>query len=383
MFCVGTVYALTVLQTELSRLLGVSEPWSVVPFGAACLGLCVGVSTCASLMTQRSVHLVAAWGTMLWGFAVAIAGAFLSKGSFVWILFSLLLGGIGVGWTYLAVVVLVGRAFPNHMLARSAIGPMGFSSGTAACIALGSVFDFTSLDAKSLGTGLTLAGSTFIMVAAVTMISLHIEEDIKRKSPSFLKAKSESEVFFSTLLFFNALPGMVIFDALLPFASYHTQGMENDPLKFLPYAMIALFSGGLLAPSLNSILGPKITFAGLFSLRGFSLVLLSQFSNTNVSISGLLLCLFGHGAGFSIIPSLIKAKQEHPASFPSSYGRVLVNWGIAGVVGCILNGVLGASFGNSATVGLVIGVISLSFSAALYILPSFGDASLMCFERNI
>jgi hypothetical protein len=360
---------------ELPRLLGISGPWSLAPFGAACLGLSVGVITCASLVEQKGTSIVAAWGTALWGFAVASAGIFLARLNFISILFSLLAGGIGVGWTYLAVVVLVGEAFPNLSLVRSAIGPMGFSSGAAACIMLDFVFNFASLDANSLGVGVTSAGTGFIVVGAATMVLVPSE---KRKAPSLLKAqKSESDFFLFVLLFLNALPGMVIFDALLPFASYHTQGTEYNLLQFLAYSMIALFSGGLLAPFLNSKFGPRLTFVVLFCLRGCLLALLSQFKNTTVAIACLLCGLFGHGTGFSILPGLVKAQQEQPASFPSSYGRVLITWGIAGFVGCIMNGVLDASLGDYAAVSLLIGVISFSFGAALYFVPSLGAASLI------
>jgi hypothetical protein len=255
---------------------------------------------------------------------------------------------------------------------------MGFSFGTATCIVLDSALHFASLDAKSLGNGFTSAGIGFIVIGATTMLFLLSEEETKRKTPSLLKAqKSESEFFFSILLFSNALPGMGMFNALLPFAFYHTRGTEHSALRFLPYSMIALFSGGLLAPFLNSKLGPRLTFVVLFCLRGFLLALLSQFNDTAVAIACLLSGLFGHGTGFSILPGLVKARQEQPASFPSSYGRVLITWGIAGFVGCILNGVLGTSLGDSAAVSLVIGVISFSFGTALYYVPFFGATSLI------
>lgn len=35
-------------------------------------------------------------------------------------------GGVGVGWTYLALVVAIGHGFKHHPLARSAIGPSAF-----------------------------------------------------------------------------------------------------------------------------------------------------------------------------------------------------------------------------------------------------------------
>jgi hypothetical protein len=169
---------------ELLRLLGVSGPLSLALFGVSCLGLSVGVITCASLIDRKGTSIVAAWGTVFWGFAVASAGVFLARLDFIAILLSLLVGGIGVGWTYLAVVVLVGQALPNHSLARSAIRPMGFSFGTAACIVLDPAFHFASLDAKSFGNSFTSAGIGFIVIGATTVVFLLSEVETKRNTPS-------------------------------------------------------------------------------------------------------------------------------------------------------------------------------------------------------
>lgn len=103
MFSVGTVYALSTLQNEIPRLFKVSPPWSYTPFAAAFLGLSIGVRICASCMAIYGEFYVAIGGTALWGIAVASMSYFLATlPSLLSVLGSLLVGGIGVGLTYLA-----------------------------------------------------------------------------------------------------------------------------------------------------------------------------------------------------------------------------------------------------------------------------------------
>ncbi|KAM5344964.1 hypothetical protein ACJ41O_010826 [Fusarium nematophilum] len=321
MLSVGSVYALSTLQTELPRLLQVSHQLSFAPFLMASLGLALGVRTCASLLSWNGAHAVVAQGTVSWGLSVACSGYSLSRLSFSAVLASLFFGGVGVGWTYLGVVVMVGQSFPTQPLARSAIGPLGFSSGTAACVGLGYLYDVSSCDAGELGYAVVAGGSASVAIGAATMLLLPKEKvGVPPASLAQKDSVSSETGFLSMLLFFNALPGMVAFSALQPLASaYATPGSSS--LYYVPWAMAALALGGLTAPTLESRLGTRSTFVSLFVVRGFLLVLSAQMSNPTLALGTLLVILFGHGAGFSIIPGLVKAGLSKGTQFPDAYGR--------------------------------------------------------------
>ncbi|CAM1510580.1 Fc.00g009150.m01.CDS01 [Cosmosporella sp. VM-42] len=338
MFSVGTVYALSTLQAELPRLLGVSRAWSFAPFGAACLGLSIGVGSCAPLIAKGGACVTASKGTGVWGLAVIGAGYFLSSSSFLGILACLAVGGIGVGWTYLAVVVMVTQGFPDQPLARSFIGPLGFSAGTAACIGLDSFLQFSSLSLEKLGEILILGGIAFATVGACTMPWLSREVQKNTALPE--TPANSTEFFFSILLFFNALPGMVAFDALLPMTSCYRQADDDNALRVLPCIMTALTFGGLFAPPLKSRLGARLTFFVLFALRGLALIVYSWCPGPKMALLALSTVLFAHGTGFSLLPALIKAELVTPSSFPYTYGRILTTWGAAGVVGILVNAFL-------------------------------------------
>ncbi|KAK9849597.1 hypothetical protein MYU51_014209 [Penicillium brevicompactum] len=279
---VGTVYATSAFQAQLPRLLNVSTSAAFAPFGFACLGLAIGVVLCTSRLYRSKAYHVAAQGTLLYGAGVILAGYSLGHLCQTAMLVGFFLAGIGVGITYLAVVILLGALFPHQALARSAIGPLGFSSGAALCLGLGNYLDFQSLEASVLGSFL-IAGGVFCLTVGVLTLTL-----TNRMGASHFEGPQPREPvpmqgFFSVLLFFNALPGMTLFSGLYPILLSH---VDQDRMRYLRYGMVALGLGGVLSPTLNAMLG------GAFVAT-----------------------LFSHGAGFSIIPGLVKAKSKSPQAF--------------------------------------------------------------------
>lgn len=376
MCSVGTMYALSVVQAELPRLLGVSHGQSFLPFLAASLGLAVGVATAARQMHGSSGPCAtASRGSILWGLAVLSTGHFLSSLNFPLILASLTAGGVGVGWTYLAIVLLVGQALPHHALARSAIGPLGFSTGTAACLAASKMIGFSSLDPQQLGSHIQYAGITFVAVGAGTMVlsSSSSSPDQNRDQSQDQTSSKQSTVivfkgrpYFSTLIFFNALPGMMAFSSLIPAARHHTLGRDTMP-SAVTCSMAALAVGGILSSPLMSRLGARLSFSLLFCLRGSLLLTSGWTGSPALAVVSLAAVLFGHGAGFSALPGLIKAQLGQPAAqFPTAYGQILVSWGVAGVVASALNSILVGPSGDVGHSSLVLGMILFPASAVMY-----------------
>lgn len=370
-FCIGSVYALSALQAQLPRLFGISDAYSFAPFGVACLGLSIGVMSSASMIVQSGAHVTVARGTTLWGIAVMSAGLSLNNLRFGLMLICFLFGGLGIGWTYLAVVVLIGQGLPRHALAQSSIGPLGFSTATATCFLLSSAFGVNAADAKTLGRMLVLLGLTFAALGRSTQLLLSdFPKNSVVGSPKTLLR--DSDPFFSILLFFNTLPGMTVFTGLRPLASYYTNGTDYDTMSILSYCMLALALGGALAPSVCAYLGARLTFVGILCLRGAILILLSRFENLTVATCSLLAILFAHGAGFSILPRLVKAQSNHKQLFYFNYGRVLIAWGMSGIVGCIFNSVILSPIGAVPTGGLILGLLTLSCGITLHFVPTVG-----------
>lgn len=357
MFSVGTTYALSIVQAQLHRLLDIPRVWSYAPFAFATIGLSIGVATCTSLTERTSARTVTAAGTILWGLTVSLAGHFLAAASFEGIIVSFMVGGIGVGWTYLAVVVWVGESLPAQSLARSAIGPLGFSSGAAACTIASHFIQVSSLNKVQLGTSLKCTGAGFITVGVSTLILVPGNGNITTQAsrspakppPSFTPA------FFQLLLLLNSLPGMTVFAALLPIVSTHAAFAAEF---VLPCCLVALAFGGLLSPTLSARFSPRTLFTSLFCLRGMLLTIFYQSRHPVMFLGTLATVFFAHGVGFSALPGIIKGQLGPDAAFSHHYGLVLTTWGVAGVLGSLLNAFL-ASSGDFTPVSLVLGLTML------------------------
>lgn len=373
---VGTVYALSTIQAEVPRLFDVSHRWSLAPFAVACAGLSLGVLKSSSMMRNNGVLPTVTWGTTVWGASVMAAGYSLASLNFATLLISFFIGGVGVGLTYLGDAILLNQRFPENRLARSALGPIGFSTGVAACLTLDDLFLFSELDELRLGQLLSIGGVTFI--AAAIIVSYMLSKITEKHSlPTHDTSSISSERFFSILLFFNALPGMSVFAALLPIASSYGHSSSWNWMQILAGSMAALAGGGILAPFISSRIGSRNTFTLLFCLRGMLLITVSQSRESSIPLLALCIVLFGHGAGFSILPGLLMARCSQIAHFSSCYGRILVAWGLAGIVGCALDAVLVSATGDDTALSLVLGLMTFSFGMTLYFVPQFGATALI------
>lgn len=363
---VGTIYAASALQAHLPRLLNIHESASFAPFGLACLGLAIGVVLCTPLLYRSKAYHVAAQGTLLYGTGITLAGYSLSHLSQPALLIGFFLAGIGVGITYLAVVILLGELFPHKALARSAIGPLGFSSGAAICFGLENYLDFQSLEASDLGSYIVLGGIFCLAVGILTLILVN-GTGASHFEGSRPKGSVPMQGFFSVLLFFNALPGMTLFSGLYPILLSH---VDQERMRYLPYGMVALGLGGVLSPTLNRILGARGTFALLLVLRGLLIIATARYHTAWALGGAFVTILFSHGTGFSIIPGLVKAKSESPQAFARNYGKILVSWGVSGVAGCILNALFLSFRGEETWLGICLGSVMLSLGTAYFLVET-------------
>lgn len=110
MFTVGTLYAASALHAELPRSSGISPDWAMASFESARVGLSVGLSKAAALIDRHCAPRVAGRGAML------MTGLSTQYASFASIIAAFFLGGIGVGWTYLIVVITVSQALPQSLV---------------------------------------------------------------------------------------------------------------------------------------------------------------------------------------------------------------------------------------------------------------------------
>lgn len=373
MLTVGTLYGISTIQAELPRLFPqISPSQSLAPFAVAYFGLSIGTRVGAALTTRLGSHAATASGTALWAIALATTRHFLQRNLFTAysslsaLFAAVILGGIGVGITYLAVIVMVGQGLPDQPLARSAIGPLGFSSGSAICIALSRYISFKTLDAEQLGHIVCAGGLISAAVALITVVVLPFNAKTSTEEVPAEATRSQSALSF--LLFINAFPGMAVFWTLLPAAALY----GDTTHYFLSSGMAFLALGGIIALSIYSVLGTRFTFASIFALRGLLLVLLPRSTGSSdpaVSSIALWTVLFAHGVGFSVLPIMVKSQCTSMASFYTTYARILPAWGAAGLFGALYQSAWLSTTGSTDGSWLYIGILAASASVTILMFP--------------
>lgn len=364
MLGVGAMYGLSALQIGLPFSTGASTAASVIPFAAASLGLAVGTAVGERVQRLLGARKAAAAGVALWGMSFVPAGAFLAMGSLVGLACSFGVGGVGVGVAYLVLVPTVGAGFPGRPLIGSAIGPMGFATGTAVFVLVAQVFQLSALRGVQAFTVVSLMGAGICAISVLAMSGLppaRTVRPIKESGSRTLDAKRG----LSVLLFANAFPGMLVFAIAVDLVQYSGQATVIPAEHFLAVLVVFLFLGGLLAPSLSGKFGARATMVGLLILRGVLLLAFAATAATGAVLAIIIVVLFGHGAGFSLLPPLMRA-QGAPENFTHNYGQVLIAWGLSGVTAAFTVWISRFTAHNDYPALAVAGIISLLGAAWLF-----------------
>ncbi|WP_144757262.1 OFA family MFS transporter [Curtobacterium pusillum] len=366
MFGVGTMYGLSGLQTALTATHTVNAAAALLPFGAASAGLAVGSGISGPVLGRLGARGTAMLGALIWAAALIAAGGAFQASSLGGALGAFGAGGIGVGLTYLTLVATVGPAFPSQPLVGSAIGPLGFAFGTAALMLLAAIA-FTGTSAAAIGTALVWAG---IAVAALTLATGWGLPPRSTMAPSPIptheaRTAASARRTLRLLLFGNAYPGMLFLAIVIPLivsSSPRVDGAAAE--RIIAATTVALFLGGLVAPRLRDLLGARSTFTLLLTVRGIAVFALLFVPTLPAAIIVTALILFGHGAGFSILPGLMRT-QDDPSRFARNYASVLISWGVAGAVGSVIAALSVAVTGGFTAALVSAGAVALFSAAAL------------------
>jgi hypothetical protein len=372
MLGIGTMYGLSALQVALPSILGASATESLIPFGAASVGLAGGTAIGERVQRLLGARRAAAAGVFLWGASFIGSGAALAAGNLAGLGIAFLMGGIGVGVAYLVIVPTVGASFPTRPLIGSAIGPLGFASGTAIFALAMSTLDLPELTSEQAFMSCAGIG---VVIAALALIGMPYFPSTRTKPPTTGNSgypatrTRDAQRELSVLLFANALPGMMVFTIAVD--------LVRQPLRFTTLhaehgvAVLALFLflGGLLAPGLRRRFGAQKTLIALLILRGALLVSFGLVAETPLALIVLIVVLFGHGAGFSLLPPLMRSHGA-PEDFTRNYGQVLISWGLAGITAVGILWFSRSSFDSDSPAMAVAGLIALLGAAWLFRSPA-------------
>ena len=366
--CIGQVYAFSVFNLPLTKVLGVTESlpedWKLTTLGWI-FSLAIVFLGLSAAFAGKWLETVGPRVTMFCsalcfstGFLISALGVWLH---IIWLLYLGygVLGGIGLGLGYVSPVSTLIKWFPDRRGMATGLAIMGFGGGAMIGAPLSVLLMKFYASASSVGVAETFVtlGIVYLLVMLVGAFSIRLPADNwqpKNYHPSSRKSKliSEQHVHVDQVLktpqFYllwlvlclNVTAGI----GVLGQASAMSQEMFKDyftPEKAAAFvSLLSLFNmgGRFFWSSISDYLGRKNVYFTFFMLGCvlYSVVpYTGQMHNIMLFIGCYAVILSMYGGGFSTIPAYL-ADIFGTRYVGAIHGRLLTAWSVAGVAGPVL-----------------------------------------------
>jgi len=366
--CIGQVYAFSVFNLPLSRLIGGSEPaagdWKLTTIGwifsVAIVFLGLSAFTFGRWLEDAGPRkaMLASAVCFGGGFIVAAVGVVLHQ---IWLLYIGygVIGGIGLGLGYISPVSTLIRWFPDRPGMATGMAIMGFGGGAmvGSPLAVGLMDFFRTDTSAGVAQAFVAMGVLYFvfMLFGVFTVRLpapgwtpphwdpahmsaaraagpdvHVDQAI-RTTPFWL---------LWLVLFLNVTAGIGVLGQASPMIQETFTGVidASAAAGFVGLLSLANMAGRFVWSSLSDRIGRKQTYMVYFALGA---VLYASVPATGRAGSVALFVLFYaiimsmYGGGFATIPAYLRDRfgVMHVGAI---HGRLLTAWSLAGVAGPVL-----------------------------------------------
>jgi OFA family oxalate/formate antiporter-like MFS transporter len=377
--CLGAIYAWSAFTAKLTaEPFGFSKTKTQVIFSLGLLTFAVAMALIAGRW-QRKVgpRVVAMTGGIVLGAGYVLAG--LSGASFWGILIGIgLLGGAGIGLGYVCPIAALVKWFPDKKGLITGLAVAGFGFGALIWIKLTSGFKFGPINLSPGWTGLygmgwgvsqvfILYGILFaVLVAAGAMALVNPPDGWKPAGwtpPTGASAASSGGVEFSErqmartpqfwtifLTFLvGAAAGLMVIGVIQLFGkdALTTNGMAADKANVVAGTAMGLFYallnglGRIVWGSLSDKMGRRNAIVAMSLLQGCTMIAFYFVGGIEWGLYlGAALIGFNFGGNFALFPA-ITADYFGNKNVGTNYPWVFMSYGVGGVVGPILGGMMG------------------------------------------
>jgi MFS family permease len=366
--CIGQVYAFSVFNLPLTKVLGITESlpedWKLTELGwifslaIVFLGLSAAFAGKWLEKVGPRVTMFCAALCFSGGFFISAAGVWLHA---IWLLYVGygVLGGIGLGLGYVSPVSTLIKWFPDRRGMATGLAIMGFGGGAMIGAPLGVFLMKHYASATSVGVAETFLtmGTLYLVIMMLGAFSIrlptegwmpegfqpsvkksklitnnHVHVDQALKTPQFY--------LLWLVLCLNVTAGI----GVLGQASAMSQEMFKD--QFTPeraaafVSLLSLFNmgGRFVWSTLSDYLGRKNTYF-IFFVLGCALYssvpYTGQMHNVALFVTCYAVIMSMYGGGFSTIPAYL-ADIFGTKYVGAIHGRLLTAWSTAGVAGPVL-----------------------------------------------
>ncbi len=377
MVLLGTVYGWSVFKNPLMESHGWTGPQVGMAFTIAIF--CIGLSAAfgGKFVDKAGARKVATIAGILFGIGTLLTGLADSIGS-LWLIYIGygLIAGVGNGLGYITPIAVLVRWFPDKRGLITGLCVMGFGFGAAI---LGQVAPLVIPGIGVSGT-FYLFGAIYLVVLVIVAQKINnppadwVDPAVSKKAPAAVKEsvdlsgalKMYQFYILWLLLFINVTAGIALISNLSPMAQSEQIGLSAVTAGTVVF-ITSLFNGlgRIFWASLSDKIGRKVVFLLILGTQIPLFIILPSISS---AVLFTILCCYilaCYGGGFATMPSFA-ADTFGPKNMGNIYGKILLAWGIAGVVGPILMERIKAAT-DSFAVALYIaaGMLAVGFILAL------------------
>lgn len=383
----GAIYAWSVFRTPLMRELHatisqVSLTFTIAIFTLGCAAFVGGL-----WMRARGPRVVGITGGILYGSGVLLA-SFGQHGLWVLYLCFGVIGGAGIGLSYIVPIATLVKWFPDRRGFITGLAVAGFGAGA---LVTAPVATWLIRQVGVFQTFAWIGAASLVLVTGSAPLMLDPPAGWKPAGwePKAQTKASNTESYtlpmalrtwqwyaLWSLLFLNVCAGISIISQAAPMVQETTGVSTAVAATMVGIISIANGAGRLLWAWLSDLTGRRTVFLTMFLLQAGLFFMLPRIHSFGLFTTFAVVILLCYGGGFGTLPAFC-ADYFGTKDVGSIYGLMLTAWGCASAVGPVLIAYIRQSTGRYDQALLILSVIMVAAAALPLFLkaPKRPDAS--------
>ena len=377
----GAVYAWSVFRIPLTKSYGWTVSQVTLAFELAILMLGFAAFAGGVWMKRSGPRRVAAIGGLCYGLGLVLAGQVGGHLGLLYLSYGVL-GGIGVGLSYIVPVATLIKWFPDKRGMITGLAVAGFGAGALITAPVAQHL----ISWLGVSQTFTILGITYFFAVSGSALFMRNPPDDYRPpgwQPPVSQQQQRSEKDYTlgaalktwqwyglwAILFLNTSAGISIISQAAPMAQEITHVSAVAAAGLVGIISIANGAGRFLWAWFSDFIGRRLVFQVMFLAQAIVFFLLSRvhsFGGLAVLAFIVLLC---YGGGFGTMPAFA-ADFFGARNVGSIYGLMLTAWGFAGVLGPTLIAQIRQSTGYyTEALDMIAGIMLLSAALPFAIRP--------------
>ncbi|PYL66970.1 MAG: MFS transporter [Verrucomicrobia bacterium] len=375
----GAVYAWSVFRIPLTKSYGWTVSQVTLAFELAILMLGFAAFAGGLWMKRSGPRRVAAIGGLCYGLGLVLAGQVGGHLGLLYLSYGVL-GGIGLGFSYIVPVATLIKWFPDKRGMITGIAVAGFGAGALITAPVAQHL----ISRVGVSQTFTILGITyFIAVSGSALFMRNPPDDYRppgwqppvtqqQQRPDYtLGAALKTWQWYGlwAILFLNTSAGISIISQAAPMAQEITDVSAVAAASLVGIISIANGAGRFLWAWFSDFIGRRRVFQVMFLAQAIVFFLLSRvhsFGGLAVLAFIVLLC---YGGGFGTMPAFA-ADFFGARNVGSIYGLMLTAWGLAGLLGPTLIAHVRQSTGYyTEALDMIAGIMLLSTALPFLVHP--------------